>query len=65
MHHPTVLACLLRVAEAVRTSAGCDGRLAASESGLLEQLTHSRDVIERSRALLEKLRDRDGQIGRL
>jgi len=60
MYHPIVLACALRVAEVARTSAQCDGRLAGSEAGCMEQLANSRDAIERSRALLKKLRDRDG-----
>jgi hypothetical protein len=61
MHHPIVSDCALRVAEAVRTSAECDARLADSQSGVLEQCSNSRDVVERSRALLKKLRERDGQ----
>jgi hypothetical protein len=59
MPHPTIFACVLRVAEAGRTSALCDGRLAASEPGLMEQLANSRGAIERSRALLKELRERD------
>jgi hypothetical protein len=47
-------------AEAAHTSAPCDGRLAGSDAGCMEQLANSRDAIERSRALLKKLRERDG-----
>jgi hypothetical protein len=61
MYDPTVLACALEVAQAVRTSAECNAARRASHSGLVEQLANSRDVIERSCALLKKLQKRDGQ----
>jgi hypothetical protein len=61
MYHPTVLACMLRVAEAARTSALCDTRHAASDSGFMEQLAMSRDAIGCSRLLLKKLREREGE----
>jgi hypothetical protein len=47
MQHPTVIACERRVAEAVRTSAEMDGRLAASDSGLMDLLATSREAIAR------------------
>ena len=59
MSHPSILSCILRVGEAVRALTEIESRDSASQFEFMDQLAMSRDAVERSHALLKRLRAQD------
>jgi hypothetical protein len=59
--HPAVLKCAARTAECSRKLVELDHRFAASDGGLMEMLSTSREAVARSRQLLSEIRDRDAK----
>jgi hypothetical protein len=58
MSHPNVLSCAILVSKLGEQSAEIDVRLAASEAETMQLVASSRDAVERSRNLLNKLNSR-------